>query len=133
MNLRSLITMLLVLPILYTCNACKKKEEAFDEKLAGIQFVQMPFEEVATGETLQIKVVMAASNECGDFNRFEENWPNDNTLEVKAYLRYPQEGVCPQVIKTVEKIYNFTPKAAGQYILKFYAGGPFLSKRVFVR
>ena len=76
---------------------------------------------------------MAASNECGEFNRFEEKWVDENTLEIKAYIRYPKEGVCAQVIKTVEKIYDFTPKKAGTYILKFYAGGPYISKRITVR
>jgi len=130
MNLRPLIIMLLALPII---NACSNKKEEFDERLVGVQFVEIPFTEMSKGETMSIKVVMGASNECGDFNRFEENWLDDNTLELKAYLRYPKEGVCAQVVKTVEKTYEFTPKEVGENVLKFYAGGPFLSKRIFVR
>lgn len=127
---RSLIVMLLVLPLVYACN---KKKEEFDEKLSGIQFVEVSFSETRAGENLPIKVVLAASNECGEFNRFEENWVDENTVEVKTYLRYPKEGMCPQVIKRVEQIYNFTPKKAGVYIVKFYAGGPYLSERIVVR
>lgn len=133
MKFNPLIVLLLVAT---TMMACKKKtEESYDEKLAGVQSAKAAFTSINKGDKASFKLVFAAYNGCGEFGRFEETWSeNQKVLDVKVYVRYPSDPdvVCTQVVKPIAKIYEFTPSEAGEYTVRFYTGGSFISQKITV-
>lgn len=128
--LKSLICIVLMIPILF---ACKNKEDEFEEQLVSVQSIKVVPSDIKSGETMSIGVVFPARNSCGEFNRFEETWIDDYTLEVKVYVRYPKDAFCAQAIKSIEETYAFKPERSGFYTLKFYANGTYLTEQIVVR
>ena len=128
--LKSFICIVLMIPTLLACN---NKKDEFDEQLTSIQSVKVLTGDIKSGETMSIGLVFPANNSCGEFNRFEETWIDDYTLEVKAYVRYPKDVHCAQAIKSIEKTYTFKPEKPGFYMLKFYANNTYLTEQIVVK
>lgn len=130
MNIKSLI--LVFIAGLYLAACQNKNKNEFEERLSDIQSVKASVSQVKVNEAVSFEALFSASNGCGEFNRFIPAWEDDKTLVVKAYVRYPKEGVCTQAVKSLKESYEFKPTAAGVYTIKFATGENFLEEKITV-
>lgn len=91
----------------------------YRESVSPIVATDLP-ETTLAGETISFTIYHVVFNGCGRYFR-QETKIDGKTITVKIYGKYPNRGICPDNIPTLETRYGFNPATKGVYYFKFFA------------
>jgi len=110
----------LILLFLLALPGCSKDDDPeiiIEKEATPVVDVIVP-EGAAVGQPLNIKVYFVVNSGCGRFRRFSESI-DGNTYTVAVHPYYVN-GPCTLNVPVLQADYMFTPKAAGEYTLRFW-------------